>query len=99
MPCCGQKRDSLRSNTLPGTNSSQATNRWSNLGKMAPVTGGVAYPVNPHSVVLEYTESSPIVVEGSATRNRYEFSASKRMQVVDSRDAQMLLRSRFFVRK
>jgi hypothetical protein len=99
MPCCGQKRNALKTNTAPSA--PPAMDRQWPTPRPAPAV----YPSVPavaahaYAVMLEYTESSPIVVEGTATRRRYEFSAAKRLQMVDSGDAETLLRTRFFVRR
>jgi len=49
-------------------------------------------------VALVYTQTSHIVVEGPSTRRRYEFSAGRPVQMVDSSDAAVLLATRIFVR-
>jgi hypothetical protein len=110
MACCGQKRDSLRSNPPSGVSvksgpaswppSQPRPMDWPASRRPALVRGGPG-PVNgssPHHVALRYTESSRIIVEGSATRRHYEFSASDPVKLVDSRDAGALLSTRFFVR-
>ena len=65
----------------------------SSSGISAPRAGNF-----PHDISLRYTETSRIIVEGSATRRQYEFSASDPVKPVDSRDAAALLNTRFFVR-
>lgn len=49
-------------------------------------------------VHLQYLEVSPVRVTGPFTGRSYEFSASQRTLTVDARDAQSLLRTRFFRR-
>jgi hypothetical protein len=49
-------------------------------------------------VTLHYLESSPIVARGPSTGRRYEFSKALPDQLVDSRDAEHLLRTGFFRR-
>jgi hypothetical protein len=48
------------------------------------------------TVNLRYTESSPIRVCGPVTGRDYEFSGANPVQSVDARDADLLLRARFF---
>jgi hypothetical protein len=48
------------------------------------------------SVGLRYLENSPIRVLGPVTGRLYEFSGSRPVQSVDSRDAVPLSRTRFF---
>jgi len=62
------------------------------------VPGGAPLPAGPHAVALVYTQTSHIVVEGPSTRRRYEFSAGRPVQMVDSSDAAVLLATRIFVR-
>jgi hypothetical protein len=50
-------------------------------------------------VALQYTETSPVTVEGAVTRRRYEFSAAHPVVLVDARDAGALLNTGFFLRK
>jgi hypothetical protein len=99
MPCCGQKRNALKTNTAPSAAPAMEY-QWPAsrpLPAISPALSAVA--TRAYAVMLEYTESSPIVVEGAATRQRYEFSAARRLQMVDSGDAEALLRTRFFVRR
>jgi hypothetical protein len=49
-------------------------------------------------VAVRYTESSPIMVRGTASGRTYRFSAALPVQSVESRDAGALLQSRFFRR-
>jgi len=53
-------------------------------------------PVPSSSVAIRYLEKSPIRVRGPVTGRYYDFSGSRSVQVVDSRDAPPLLRTRFF---
>ncbi len=107
MPCCGQKRDSLRINPTSHAVSSAAQSvRPSHQAyPAAPGQFASARPTNagaltgPGAVVLQYTQASHIVVEGAVTRRRYEFSAAEPLQLVDCNDAAALLASRFFVRR
>jgi hypothetical protein len=47
-------------------------------------------------VGLRYLERSSIRVRGPATGREYSFSAADPVQAVDTRDADALLRTRFF---
>ena len=65
-------------------------------GMPGPVAAAPRIP-NPHAAVtLHYLASSPIRVRGPATGRQYEFSGSRPLQAVDSRDASALLRTNFF---
>ena len=113
MPCCGQRRDSLRTNPPLDASVRAAPNPWPQARQaqresVAPprsaFVGGASRapgPVNANSrqdVPLRFTETSRIIVEGAVTRRRYEFSGSEPVKLVDSRDVGALLGTRFFVR-
>lgn len=105
MPCCGQKRETLRT-TTPATSRSQPRTSWpsrrAERSLAAPFHPTVlSAPESPgaDSVALQYTETSPVTVEGPVTRRRYEFSAARPVLLVDARDAGALLNTRFFVRR
>ena len=59
---------------------------------------GWAGSAGPSSVNLRYLENSPILVRGPATGRQYEFSGARPLQSVEARDAEALLRTRFFRR-
>jgi hypothetical protein len=102
MPCCGQKRNALKTNTSLSTSHSAVSHHWPTPrpGQVqAPVHSGAAVAPGAFVIALEYTERSTIVVEGSATHRLYEFSAAAPVQMVDSRDAAALLSTRFFLRR
>ena len=102
--CCGQKRA-----TMTQENMNQTTLRSNSIATPAPAA---APPVNNlaqkasaaqppagwSSVGLRYLEKSPIRVRGPATGRKYEFSAVNSVRSVDARDAESLLRTRFFAR-
>jgi hypothetical protein len=103
MPCCGQKRNNLRSNPSPAGSAKAAPVIWRQPQRQPQSGPTSAAPVNvyghsPHNVSVRYTETSRIVVEGSATRRRYEFLGADPVKMVDSGDAAALLATRFFVR-
>ena len=85
MSCCGQQRDRLRASHSP------ALARGSGLAPPTPPppSGGVA---------LRYRERARVLVRGPVTGLTYEFSASQPTRNVDARDAEALLRTRWFVR-
>jgi len=110
MACCGQRRESLKTNP-PGASVSSALRNWPQtrqresvaLPRSPFVGGGSGAPglvnANPRQdVALRFTETSRIIVEGAVTRRRYEFSGSEPVKLVDSRDVGALLGTRFFVR-
>lgn len=100
MGCCGQKRANLKSLSL------QATAAVAN----APVTNrpvaarptvarpAASYALSYSAINLHYLESSPILAIGMITGRQYEFSGAHPDQSVDARDAEALLRTRFFRR-
>ncbi len=99
MSCCGQKRNALKTNTPPSAPPT-IDRQWPGPRPSPAVAPSIsAVAAHAYAVMLEYTESSLIVVEGTATRRRYEFSAARRLQMVDSGDAEALLRTRFFVQR
>lgn len=102
MPCCGQKRDALKTNTSLSTSRDvisdhRPTPRPAPIH--APVPARASAAPGGFAIALKYTERSAIVVEGSVTHRIYEFSAAAAVQMVDSSDAAALLRTRFFVLK
>ena len=56
-------------------------------------------PAATHTVAIRYMESSPIQVRGPATGRQYAFSRDHPIQSVEARDAEALLRTRFFRRQ
>ncbi|TVR98543.1 MAG: hypothetical protein EA406_06465 [Rhodospirillales bacterium] len=48
------------------------------------------------TILVRYTEHSPVVVRGTVSGRVYMFSGAAPLQQVDARDASQLLRSRFF---
>jgi hypothetical protein len=102
MGCCGQKRAALRSAPLPAVtrpspNLPTATSQPTIAGPQVTVYPQSAQPLPTHSsVVLRYTETSPILVRGPVSGRQYQFSGSKPVQAVDARDAAALLRTGFF---
>jgi hypothetical protein len=98
MPCCGQKREALKSDGRPATRA--ATPLINNVvpspRESQDASGRGVDPAASQRV--RYLEKSPVLVRGPATGRPYEFSAARPVQPVDSRDAGPLLRTRFFSR-
>src|SRR3954469_18129619 len=97
MSCCGQKRANLKNPASLATtpaNAQPASNNQQRPPAVQSTPGGM--PPVYASVQLRYLESSPVLVRGSVTGRQYEFSAARPTQLVDTRDAQALLRTRFF---
>lgn len=95
MPCCGQKRALLRTPLAPTTTVMQpAPNSFppAHTTQTPPPSRGSS----SSSVAVRYLETSPILVRGPVTGQAYEFSSTRPVQIVDSRDAAALLRTRFF---
>jgi hypothetical protein len=102
MPCCGQKRNTLKTNTSLSASRDAVSRHWPTPRPapiQAPVPARAAAFSGAFAIAVEYTERSAIVVEGSFTHRRYEFSAAEPVQMVDSSDAPALLSTRFFVRR
>jgi hypothetical protein len=104
MGCCGQKRAALTSAqavrvTRRNLIQPVAHNRElpSGAAQHAAMPKDPGYsPPGYFSVVLRYTEISPILVRGPVTGRHYRFSRSQPVQSVDTRDAAALLRTEFF---
>jgi len=105
MGCCGQKRAEIRN--APQTEPSEPTPPLapSTAPPTASAAGPAAFAVRPTpaqapspavSTRIRYVEVSPILVHGPATGRRYAFSGADPVQAVDARDAEGLLRTRFF---
>lgn len=108
MPCCGQKRTALKTSALPSAGAQVGSQRGSATNSLPSYTPVRTAPVatvpamilpGSYTIALQYTENSAIVVEGSVSHRRYEFSAQQPLQMVDARDAATLLQTRFFVRR
>jgi hypothetical protein len=102
MGCCGQKREALKSTpptpaTRPSPNVPTAASQPPIAGQQVPVHTQSAQSLPPRStVVLRYTETSPVLVLGPASGRQYQFSGLKPLQTVEARDAAVLLRTGFF---
>jgi hypothetical protein len=102
MGCCGQRRTAPRVSKAPvapppASMSQPAPTVTPPAPKPSAPPAGHTPVMRPRGEVqLEYLESSRISVAGPITNRPYEFSAAQRVQTVDSRDAEVLLRTRFF---
>ena len=96
MGCCGQKRTALQQKTA----STQPINRKAQPPQTPPAASSVqpAARYDPGSVRLRYTERSRILVHGPVTGRLYEFSGERPVVSVHVRDAEGLLKTRYFVR-
>lgn len=100
--CCGQKREAAK----------QQPARQVIQSNIKHVAGPPQAPpsvrqqqANTHHVPsglsmqrLRYLQRSPIRVRGTVTGKNYEFSAVDAVRLVDARDVEPLLQTRFFVR-
>ena len=103
MGCCGQKRAVLTSAQavrVSGRKPAQPLAHDRGLPTGAPQTAIPKDPGNSapgsYSVLLRYTEISPVLVRGPISGRHYRFSRSEPVQTVDTRDAAALLRTGFF---
>jgi hypothetical protein len=113
MPCCGQRRESLKTELPADASISSAPSKWPQtrqaqgqsftpprnlfVGGASQAPGRANVTPLP-DVALRFKETSRIVVVGVVTRRRYEFSGSEPVKLVDPRDVGALLGTRFFVR-
>jgi len=104
MPCCGQERAALKSvndkvQGIPPLAPARATavvappNITPVPSKVQPQLG---YSSPRRYLQIEYLAASRILVSGPATGTPYEFSAARRVQAMDARDAEVLLKTAFF---
>ncbi len=96
MGCCGQKREALKQPALPKrqegptvTHSLKVYPKENKAGAPPPISQAGMTP-------LRYIEQSPVQVRGNATGNIYRFSGGSPVQMIDRRDAEALLKTRFF---
>ena len=108
MPCCGQARTALKNASPVSHTITPAPQPAAKPAHMATTT--ITAPIPPKPVFhqsptpaavrrflpLEYLSASRIVVSGPATGTPYEFSSARRVQAVDARDAEVLLKTAFF---
>jgi hypothetical protein len=101
MSCCGQKRQEVAAET---ERSRQFVPYHGAKARIVPVgstlsAAATSSPPNRRlSVTLRYRSRSPVIVLGSTTGRRYQFSGGGSMQAVDRRDAEVLVASGLFER-
>jgi hypothetical protein len=88
------KPPTLRSNSI----ATPAPAAPSTVNDLARNSSAAQLPAGSYSMRLRYLEKSPIRVRGPATGREYEFSAADPVRLVDARDAESLLRTRFFAK-
>ena len=88
MGCCGQRRNPPPPALRPGPVAAVPEFRPGARGAAARARG----------VLLRYREQARVLVRGPVTGRAYEFSAQQPILSVEPRDADMLLRTRQFVR-
>lgn len=104
MGCCGQRRSQPIGETAapPGTHSAWPASPLPNVpghrgyGNFAAKINRVA--TSADGVVLRYREIARVQVRGPVTGRTYEFSAAQPAQVIEPRDADLLLRTGHFLR-
>jgi hypothetical protein len=101
MACCGKNRSRIVNASAP--RNTQPTLPSLAAGPSQSPARGASQPLTvltgPYSLVnLRYLEKSPILVRGPATGRQYDFSHTHPVRAVDARDADALLRTRFFRR-
>ena len=88
MGCCGQKRDKV---------SALRTGSQAGIEANRPRPGADWHGAAATERIY-YVEAVPVVVQGAATGRQYAFSSADSVQSVDRRDAEALLRTRYFRR-
>lgn len=105
MGCCGQKRAKMRNAPQTEPSETKPPLAPATTPPTASAAAPAAFAVRPTptqasspavSTRIRYVEVSPILVRGPATGRRYSFSGANPVQAVDARDAERLLRTRFF---
>jgi hypothetical protein len=100
--CCGQKRETAMRETMKKTTLSSNSIATPAPAAAPAVTNSPrsasAAQTGCSSVGVRYLERSPIRVRGPATGREYDFSAANPVRSVDTRDAESLLRTRFFAK-
>ena len=95
--CCGEKRAAFRSPlTSPPSPPVQRTTPTPPPPGLQPGYPGSQPRTNV--VAVRYLETSPISVRGMPSGSQYQFSGAHPLQAVNVRDAEILVRTRFFRR-
>ena len=101
--CCGQKRAVVTQEIIKPATARRDSN-WTPpaatpIVHNVPRSPSVAQPqAGWSSLQVRYLERSPIRVRGPATGKEYDFSGSNPVRLIDVRDAEALLRTRFFAK-
>ncbi len=93
--CCGDKRTII---TRQATGQPAPPERPASVNRGRPNSGAPHEPAAWSMVKLRYLERSPVRVRGPVTGKHYDFSAADPIAPVEARDAEPLLRTRFFAR-
>jgi ribosomal protein L2 len=103
--CCGDKRATVARQIInPQTSLRQsASQRTQSLpasgANRVPRSGTAEHGAGAwSSIKLRYLEKSPIRVRGPVTGMHYDFSAANPVALVEARDGEALLATRFFAR-
>ena len=101
MSCCGQKREGVSVQASRPANFAAYPGAQPSVVLAAPTRAtGTAFapPDRNRTVTLQYRSRSAVIVSGSTTGKRYQFSVGGSMQAVDKRDAEALIASGLFER-
>jgi hypothetical protein len=100
MSCCGQKRDAVAAEGRP-TNfvtHSYGPSRVVPGGRGLAAGAASPAPDRNFTVTIRCRDRSALIVRGSTTGKRYQFSGGGSMQAVDRRDAEALVATGLFER-
>jgi hypothetical protein len=103
MGCCGQKRSHVQfaspPSAVPGARAVPAADSGHALARSSgqSPSGPAAWPPS-RTVLLRYHDRARLLVRGPVTGHPYAFSADQPAQAVEARDAEVLLRTRRFLR-
>jgi hypothetical protein len=89
MSCCGQKRQAVAAASTPPVKTAYRQTEHIARPTAMPVAG---------TVTLLCRNRGTTVVEGSVTGTRYQFAGAGSMQMVDRRDAEVLVATGAFER-
>lgn len=92
MACCGQSRSSFRLESVRVSTPPTAPPTSAAPAQRPPLHTGPASP----SVILHYTQDTPVLVRGPVSGREYRFSRSDPNHAVDARDADALVRTGLF---
>jgi hypothetical protein len=101
MSCCGQKRQRVAEPTHRAEHSESYHAAKASIVPAGSILASkaISSPTDRSlSVTLRYRSRSTVIVLGSTTGRRYQFSGGGWMQAVDRRDAEVLVASGLFER-